>query len=70
MTEYKQDLERKRQERKRESQELRDQLEDDHGLKDHPKAQILWQLAWDRGNSFGFQFVREYYEEMAQLLKP
>ncbi len=39
-----------------------------HGLKDHPKADMLWGKAWDHGHSSGLSSVMAAYEDMAELL--
>ena len=44
------------------------------GLTDHPKAELLWELAWDFGineESIGNTFfdVHRYAKELAKLLK-
>jgi hypothetical protein len=45
-------------------------LEEDNGLSDHPKRDVLWRLAWDEGHSSGYAEVAIYYERFAELLKP
>lgn len=49
--------------------ELKNTLEKENGLEGHPKAQVLFDLAWDYGHAYGDNEVRSYYEDMAELLK-
>lgn len=35
---------------------------------DHPKADKLWQLAWEQGHSDGFNEVAMHAEELAELI--
>lgn len=44
-------------------------LEVQEGLVGHPKADMLWSIAWDRGHSLGYSDVISVYEELAELLK-
>lgn len=44
-------------------------LEVQEGLAGHPKADMLWGIAWDRGHSSGYLDVISVYEELAELLK-
>lgn len=38
------------------------------GLADHPKKDMVFGMAWDRGNSEGFQQVFQELVELAELL--
>jgi hypothetical protein len=40
----------------------------DLGLKDHPKAEKLYQIAWDRGHSSGLENVYCEASELAALI--
>lgn len=51
----------------REILKLRARLEEDNGLTGHPKAELLWRLAWNRND--GLSEVENAYDEMAELLK-
>lgn len=42
---------------------------DDFGVTDHPKAQKLWELAWERGHSAGLYAVYQEAEELVELLR-
>ncbi len=57
---------------KKEAQEEADhqkKMEKIHGLTGHPKAQVLYSLAWQMGHSSGYSEVECYYNDMAVLLK-
>ena len=43
-------------------------LELDHGLVGHPKADLLYEIAWSLGHSSGYNEVKNYYDELAPLL--
>lgn len=38
------------------------------GVSDHPKAETLWVMAWDRGHSNGYNEVAMEAENLAELL--
>lgn len=50
-------------------EELRKSLESEYSMGDHPKAELLWRLAWDYGHSDGDYIVTSYYEDLLELLK-
>ena len=41
-----------------------------HGLKRDAKFGKAWRLAWDYGHSSGFSEVENYFDDLAELLKP
>lgn len=43
-------------------------LEVENGVSGHPRAGLLYQLAYDRGHSSGMGEVALYYSEMADLI--
>lgn len=45
-------------------------LEEENGVKGHPKAEKLFDLAWGYGHSSGLNEVMQHYEELVELLKP
>ena len=49
--------------------QLRADLEAEHGLAGHPKAQLLWNLAYDMGHGYGQAEVAYKYATLAELLK-
>lgn len=53
----------------RETLKLRARLEEENGLIGHPKAELLWQIIWDRSHHNGLSEVENAYDEMAELLK-
>lgn len=57
-----------RNETRRLEDKLKADLEEELGLTNHPKKDVLWRLAWERGHSAGYGEVASYYEEMAELL--
>lgn len=48
---------------------FRADLEAEHGLAGHPKADKLFHLAWEAGHASGFSDVEYHYSTMAELLK-
>jgi len=53
----------------KERAEHKSRLECQHMIAGHPKADLLYQLAWDFGHSAGFDEVAGYYYELVSLLK-
>jgi len=47
---------------------LADTLEEFYGLKNHPKASTLFNLAWDEGHASGIHEVIFWYIELAELI--
>lgn len=52
----------------KQEREFRDILEAAYATAEHPKADLLLDLAWCHGHSYGFQEVLGYYEEFSDLL--
>jgi hypothetical protein len=48
---------------------LRERLEKENGLAEHPRREMLWNKAWEHGHSAGLADVEYYYDDMAELLK-
>lgn len=48
---------------------LREALEQAAGLKDHPKAGLLYHIAWTDARSCGMLEVVDRYELLSELLK-
>jgi hypothetical protein len=44
-------------------------LEAEHGLAGHPKADLLFDIAWEHGHANGYYDVEIHYSELAELLK-
>lgn len=49
--------------------EFRADLEEENGMTGHPKADLLFSKAYDRGCSGGFDDVRSVYEDLVELVK-
>lgn len=48
---------------------FRSDLEDEYGVPhDHPKAQLLWERAWDLGHANGLYEVLNHYEDLVDLI--
>lgn len=47
---------------------FQDILEAAYGTAEHPKANQLFNLAWEYGHSQGFQAILDYYENLTDLL--
>lgn len=58
------------QEQGRISARVKADLEAEHGLAGHPKADLLWSKAWDHGHSSGYDEIISVYEDLAELLQP
>lgn len=48
---------------------FRADLEAEHGLSQHPRAALLYSIAYDEGHSEGLEQVVNWYERLADLLK-
>jgi hypothetical protein len=48
---------------------FRSDLEAEHGLVGHSKADLLFRLAWAAGHASGYSDVEYHYSTMAELLK-
>lgn len=56
--------------RQKERVEFRKDLLEELGVPaDHPKADLLWTMAWDRGHSSGLYAVRNEAIELVELIK-
>lgn len=44
-------------------------LESKFGLTDHPKAQEVWDLAWEIGSTSGYVEIKKWYAKFAGLVK-
>jgi len=47
----------------------KDKMEEEHGLSGHPKADLLYEMAWDMGHADGYNEVETCYADMARLLE-
>ena len=48
---------------------FRSDLESEHGVGGHPKAQKLFEMAWADGHSSGYEEVACCYADLAELVK-
>ena len=48
---------------------LRADLAAEHGVSGHKNEPKLWDLAWEYGHAYGAVEVRNYYGDLAELLK-
>lgn len=48
---------------------LRERLEADNGIGDHPKRNLLWEKAWEHGHSGGDHEVEFWYGEFLEMLQ-
>lgn len=48
---------------------FRKDLEEECGMTGHPKADLLFDKAWDLGHSSGFNEVAIYYTDLVELVK-
>jgi hypothetical protein len=44
-------------------------IEEEHGVLNHPKADVLWRLAWEHGHSCGYSEVASYWVDFVELIK-
>jgi len=47
---------------------FKEAVEEDFVTAGHPKADLLWELAWSRGHSGGLLEVVSEYEELVELI--
>jgi hypothetical protein len=50
--------------------EFKADLFDEHGVTAHPKANRAFDIAWEHGHSSGYSEVANYFDDLADLLKP
>jgi len=48
--------------------EFRAALEEDYGTNGHPKADKLWEMAWEDGHSEGYCGVENCYDKYSDLI--
>ncbi len=48
---------------------FREDVEAENGMTDHPKRDLLWSKAWERGHSSGFSDVLSAYDDLVELVK-
>lgn len=58
-----------REETSRLYQKFKDDLFKENGVTGNPKAQMAYDMAYDRGHSSGLEEVVYYFEELVELIK-
>lgn len=56
-------------ERNKLHQEFQDDLFEDYGVSDNPKRFRCFDLAWERGHSFGLEEVYNYFGDFVELIQ-
>ena len=64
---YNAHLKHYREENKRLQDEFRNDLIEHYGMTGHPKADKIFNKAWDMGCSGGLQDVKYYFEDLVEL---
>lgn len=59
-----------REREQQENQQVFEALCQEYGVVNHPKAQKVWDMAWERGHSSGYDSVRSEFEELVELILP
>lgn len=59
-----------RAEERRLKEQFRQDLAIEHGVFQHHKEPLLFELAWSEGHSAGYPEVCTYYERMVELIQP
>lgn len=44
-------------------------LEREHGVTGHPKAEMVYELAWEYGHANGYGEVATIYDDLVELIK-
>lgn len=44
-------------------------LEDEFNTKGHPKADLIYEIAWDIGHAYGYNAVRDSYMDLVELIR-
>jgi hypothetical protein len=66
---YNSHLKHYNEENKRLQDEFRRDLIDHYGMTGHPKADKIFNKAWDMGCSLGYEAVQEYFEDFVELFQ-
>lgn len=65
---YKLHCKRRREDQNAKTEEFKNDLAEENGVKNSPKLDLLWSKAWDMGHSSGFSEVKHYFEELVELI--
>jgi hypothetical protein len=57
------------EEARKQTEGLRARLEEEHGMAEHPKRDLLWSKAWEQGHATGLESVRYWYDDLVELIK-
>ena len=66
---YNSHLKHYHEEKKRLQDEFRRDLIEHYGITEHPKADKIFNKAWDMGCSSGYQAIQDYFEDFVELFK-
>lgn len=55
--------------KKNDIQGFKEALFDNFGVKDNPKKDLCWSLAWDYGHAYGLVEVYNYFDDLVDLIK-
>lgn len=55
--------------RRKEKNDLKTKLAQEHGIVGHPKLDLLFDIAWDRGHHAGENEVSAHFDQMLPLIK-
>jgi hypothetical protein len=44
-------------------------LLEEYGVKDHPKAELCFRLAWENSHAYGYQAVALHFADLVELIK-
>ena len=66
---YNAHLKHYREENKRLQDEFRRDLIEHYEMTGHPKADKIFNKAWDMGCSLGYQAIQEYFEDFVELFQ-
>jgi hypothetical protein len=66
---YNSHLKHYHEENKRLQDEFRRDLIEYYGMTGHPKADKIFNKAWDMGCSLGYEAIQEYFEDFVELFK-
>lgn len=57
------------EEARKQAEQLRARLEEEHDMANHPKRDKLWSKAWEHGHAAGLDDVDTWYSDLVELVK-
>ena len=51
------------------TKQFKSDIENEFGVEDHPKKDLLFSISWERGHSAGYYEVYYCYQELVELIK-